>query len=166
MEKEAEHAVLHDWLKKEGGAKGDPAEWIHAIARETHGWPQHIVSYVELALKQLLADKRIMTTEGINTVLKAGRVSRTRYYEQRTRGFYREHIHCLARVFADVPIGGSTSYTMIISSLTQECNREEAEEIFHRAKQKGILDERENSYVIPIPSMQNWLVSKYAHIQI
>ncbi len=39
--KEAERAVLHDWLTKEGGAEGDPAAWIEAIARETHGWPQH-----------------------------------------------------------------------------------------------------------------------------
>ncbi len=46
LEKESEHAVIHDWLTKEGGAKGDPAEWIDVIAQETHGWPQHILSYV------------------------------------------------------------------------------------------------------------------------
>ncbi len=90
LEKEAERAVIHDWLIKEGGAKGDPAAWIDAIAQETHGWPQHIVSYVEPALEQLAADNRGMTADGLNTVLEAGRNFRLAYYEQRADGFSRK----------------------------------------------------------------------------
>ena len=44
--KDAERAVLHDWLTEEGKATGDTTVWIDAITKESHGWPQHIISYV------------------------------------------------------------------------------------------------------------------------
>ncbi len=71
LSKESERAVIHDWLAKEGEAQGDPTEWIDAIAQETHGWPQHILSYVEPASRHLRAHDGAMTTEGLNTVLGA-----------------------------------------------------------------------------------------------
>ncbi len=37
--KESERKVIRDWLMKEGVAKVNPAPWINAIAKETHGWP-------------------------------------------------------------------------------------------------------------------------------
>ncbi len=164
--KEAEHAILHDWLTKEGGAKGDLEKWIHAIARETHGWPQHIVSYVKPALKQLVADNRIMTKDGLNVVLEAGQRARLEYYERRADDFASEHRHCLARAFADIPLGESTTLTAIMSSLTQDCGEMEAEKLFRRALHRGMLHSYRGNYVVPIPSMQDWLVTNYAHIQI
>ncbi len=38
LDKDAEQAVIRDWLTVDGGANGDPAEWIDAIMQETHGW--------------------------------------------------------------------------------------------------------------------------------
>ena len=52
-----------------------------------------------------------------------------------------------------------------MSSLLQDYGHDEAEKIFRRALHKGILDERDNCFVVPIPSMQKWLVSNYARIQ-
>ena len=75
--KEAEHAVLYDWITEDGKATGDTTAWIDSIAKETHGWPQHILSYVKPALDQLHADKGVMTAEGLATVLEAGRARRT-----------------------------------------------------------------------------------------
>ena len=164
--KEAERAVLHDWLTEDGKATGDTTAWIDAIAKETHGWPQHILSYVEPVLDQLHADKRAMTAEGLATVLETGRVGRTAYYKQRAEGFYREQLHCIARSIADIPAGSHVDHTVIMSSLLQDYSHDEAERIFRQALHKGILDERDNCFIVPIPSMHDWLVSNYARIQV
>ena len=166
LDKESQCAVIHDWLKKDGRAKGDPTAWIEAIAQETHGWPQHIMSYVEPALDQLEADDGIMTADGLNVVLEAGREERATYYEERVRGFHREQLNCIARSIANVPPGSSVDYSVIMSSLMQEYRPDKAENLFHKALKKGILDERENRYVVPIPSMHDWLVSNFARIQV
>ncbi len=163
--KEPERAVLHDWLTKEGEAKGAPTDWIDAIAQETYGWPQHIVSYIKPALKQLEADNRVMTAEGLNAVLEAGRGFRLAYYKNRARSFTKEHRHCLARAFADIPLGESTTHKVIEDSLTQEYGETEAKKLFRLGREKGLLEKRDGEYAIPIPSMQDWLVTNYAHIQ-
>ncbi len=165
LDKEAERAILYDWLTKDGDAKGNPTAWIDAIAQETHGWPQHILSYVKPSLEQLRADRRVMTAEGLNNVLKAGRAGRTAYYKQRARGFPEEERQSLARLFSDLPIGESVQLSTIMSSLTQNYGQKKAEALFRRAVEKGIIDERDGRYVIPVPSMQDWLVSNYDHIQ-
>ncbi len=165
LEKEAERAVLHDWLKKEGGAKGDPAAWIDAIARETHGWPQHIVSYVKPALKQLVTDEGAMTADGLNTVLEAGRNFRLDYYERRADDFSRKQRHSLAKLIMNVPLGEGLDKEDILSSLTQEYGETEAEKLFNRALHRGVLHRYQGTHVVPIPSMQDWLVTNYAHIQ-
>ncbi len=162
LDKEAERAVLHDWFTKDGKAKGDTAVWIDAITQETHGWPQHILSYVAPALDQLHATKGRMTAKGLNAVLEAGREERSAYYNQRTRGFYREQLHCIARSIVDIPAGSPVDHAVIMSSLSQDYGNDEAARIFYQALHKGILDERNNCFVVPIPSMHDWLVSNYA----
>jgi hypothetical protein len=166
LDKEAERAVLYDWLTKEGKAKGETTAWIDAIAQEAHGWPQHILSYVEAALHQLHVDKRVMTAEGLTAVLNAGRSGRTAYYEQRARGFDEEYRQSFAKLFVDIPLGGSITGSAIRSPLTQEYGLDEAKMLFRRAVEKGIIDERSGRYVIPIPSMHDWLVSNYARERI
>ena len=155
-------AVIQDWLMEEGGAKGDPAPWIHAIARETHGWPQHIMAYVWPALKQLKSTGGKLTPEGLKTVLKEGRKGRIEFYEARTRGIPEEQLHCIARVIACAPSGSSVTKMDIIASLRMDYNPDMAEKIFTLALHKGILDERENRYVVPIPSMHDWLVDNFS----
>jgi len=52
-EKDA-RAVIRDWLVKDGKAQEtDIQPWIETIARETHGWPQHIMTYVQPAAEFL-----------------------------------------------------------------------------------------------------------------
>ncbi len=162
MGKEAERAVIYDWLKKAGGAKGDPTAWINAIAQETHGWPQHIMVYVDPALKQLAADKGEMTTEGLNSVLEAGRRRRSEYYEGRARGIMYENRQSFARVFANVPAGESVTGTAILGPLTQEYGFDEAHKLFRRALRDGVLHTQAGGFAVPVPSMQEWLVSNYA----
>ena len=166
LDKEAERAVLHDWLTKDGDAKGEPTTWIDEIVQETHGWPQHILSYIKPALDQLHADKGVLTAEGLNAVLKAGRKGRTTYYKQRAHGFPEEERQSLARPFSGIPIGESVQLSKIMSSLTQDYSQDKAETLFRRAVERGIIDERSGRYVIPVPSMHDWLVSNYAREQI
>ena len=154
---EAERAVIQDWLKKDGGAKGDPTVWIDAIAKETHGWPHHILSYVEPAAGQLKADDGTMTTDGLSTVLEAGRSARLAYYKERSYGFPEEERQSLIKAFSDASIGESMTRSEIVFSLTQDFGPDKAQELFYQALDKGLLDEHDGRYVIPIPSMHTWL---------
>ena len=73
---EAEHAVIRDWLKLSGKAEGDPQPWIDSIMRDTHGWPQHIISYLTPAMSRIPADGGRMTPEGLSAVLQSGHGAR------------------------------------------------------------------------------------------
>ena len=162
LSKGSRRAVIEDWLKLEGRAKGDPTPWIDALAHETHGWPQHIMAYVRPALKQLKLTEGELTPEGLKTVLKEGRKGRIEFYEARTQGLFKKERQCIARAVAGMEPSENIDKDTIITSLRKEFSEDEAEVIFRRALHKGVLDARGDSYVIPIPSMHNWLVSNYA----
>ena len=164
LDKKAECAVLHDWLTEDGKAMGDTTAWIDAIAKETHGWPQHILSYVDPALDQLNANKRTMTAEGLNAVLEAGRANRSAYYKQRVEGFSIQQRRSFAKLFTNISYGGSLELEDIMISLAQDHGAEKAQDLFRRAEEKGIIDERGGRYAVPIPSMHDWLVFSYARI--
>ncbi|MXW15569.1 MAG: ATP-binding protein [Rhodothermaceae bacterium] len=164
--KEPARAVIQDWLQKEGGAKGDPTEWIDAIAQETHGWPQHIQSYVRRAVNHLRENAGTMTPKGLHTILEDGRELRSAYYEQRAREFDEEHRHSFAKLFVNVPEDGSITRSIVMSSLSQDHGPVEAANLFDKALDNGILHRQAGRYVVPIPSMQNWLVSNYGREQI
>ena len=154
----ARRAVIQDWLLEEGETKGDPAPWIRAIAHETHGWPQHIMAYAWPALKQLKLTEGELTPEG----LKEGRKGRIEFYEARVDEFESKELCCIASAVADVKPGERVRKKNVMNSLLQTFSKEKAEMIFKRALHKGVLDKRKNDYVIPIPSVHDWLVSNYA----
>ena len=167
MDKEAEHAVIQDWLREDGGAKGDLAPWIEAIAQETHGWPQHILSFIEPAVERLNANNGIMTAQGLDAVLDAGRESQLEYFERLSHDFSRNQRCSLARMIESGPLGEGVEVgegldeEYILKSLTREYGPEKAEQLFRRALHHGILHKRGGHYVVQIPSMQDWLVYWY-----
>ena len=163
--KEAERAVLYDWLTVDGKVTGDTTAWIDAITKETHGWPQHILSYVKPVLDQLHADKGVMTAEGLNAALEAGRARRTVYYKKRVEDFDEEHLQSFAKALVDVPPGESTTGSTILATLTQEYGPEEAKTLFRRAQYCGILHKQAGRYAVPIPSMHDWLVTNFARLR-
>ena len=158
---EAERSVLNDWLIKEGQAKGNTSTWVEAIANETHGWPQHLLAYVDPALVQLQEDEGLMTEKGLRIVLEEGRVLREAYYEGRTRGFIPEQLSCLARAVAAADPDAGVSYTAIMAALGMHYKEEEAIRLFTQAVTKGVLARDGNRYSVPIPSMHSWLLAKY-----
>ncbi len=96
--------------------------------------------------------------------MRAGRKGRIELYEARIRGIPEEQLHCIARLIACAPSGTSVAKMDIIASLRLDYDHDTAEKIFTLTLHKGILDEQENRYVVPIPSMHDWLFSNYTRI--
>ncbi len=161
LSKESEHAVIQDWLLKEGGLKEDPMNWISAIAQETHGWPHHILSYVCPAARLLKKNGGTLTTKDLGTVLEMGHEGREQYYSQRIEDFQPDQIRSLAKSMADVPDGKPAEYRESLSSLTKEYGESEAEKLFLKFERKRLLMKSGIGYAVPISSMHNWLVSTH-----
>ncbi len=83
LEKEAERAVIKDVLVRDGGAKGDPSEWMNAIASKAHGWPKHIISYRNAAAELLRENNGFMTPALLDRVFDLGGMAREDYYQRR-----------------------------------------------------------------------------------
>ena len=155
-------AIIRDFLIHEGGVSKPPIEWIETIAERTNGWPQHIISYADPAVKYL-ASKQTPTDEGLNMVLQQGRAEQIEYYKVRARDIDKKKRQILAKIFADVSAGETMELDNIMSALQEEYSQEVAEELFNRALDQGIIDERKDGdYGIPIPSFHTWLVDEYA----
>jgi len=162
LDKKSEHAVIRDWLTKKGGAKGDPIAWINAIGQQTHGWPQHITVYGDAAARQIKKDKGSMTPDGLEVVYRVGMERREEYYKQRAVTISREERCSLAKLIRNVSSGDELYEKDILATLSQEYSPDEAKDLFNRALKRGILHSQGGVYTVPIPSMQSWLVSRYA----
>ncbi len=160
--KKAEHAVIHDWLTKNGGAKEDSTPWIDAITQKTHGWPQHITIYGEAAAKQIKKNQGHMTPAGLEAVYRVGMERREAYYKQRAITISRKERCSLARLIKNVSPGSELGREDIVIALSQEYDSDEAKSLFNKAVERGILHSQDGIYTIPIPSLRNWLVSEYA----
>lgn len=153
-------AIIYAWLTNEGGAKGDVAEWIDAIAKESHGWPQHIAAYVEPAICYLMENGGHPSSIGLKEVLSEGSIECGKYYEQRVRRIEGGDVIRLAKALIDLPAGKMFKKKTIMSELESEHDTEKAEEIFGKFIEKGVISENGRGYSIPIPSMHDWLKSE------
>jgi len=162
LDKESERAVIHDWLKDYAKAEGDPTKWIDAIAQKTHGWPQHIISFVDPATEYIKSNNRQMTDDGLKFVLEKGAEFREKYYQQRAHGIDEDKRQSIARSISDVPFDETTTRPAIMSGLISSgLTHDEAADLFNQALEQGVIDERDGRYGIPIPSMQTWLLNEY-----
>ncbi len=157
LKKEFTWAIIHDWLQKEGKVKGDPTKWVNEIAKETHGWPQHIMAYVWTALGQLKLSGGEMTDMG----LEEGQRGRIKFYEARVEEFEEDELECIAGVLMDMPARRSIAKKDLTGPLKEAYGEAKAEQLFTLALHKGVLDKHENRYMVPIPSMYDWLVSNF-----
>ena len=158
LSKNAEHAIIDDWLTMDGQAQGSTSAWIDAITQETHGWPQHIMSFVKPALEQLHRDSGQLSEDGLNAVLQGGIERRITYYLGRVASFDREQLECLTQAVS----ASGISKKALIDSIARQYSQEEAQELFFQALQKGVLARRDGQYVVPIPSMYSWLKDNYS----
>jgi len=162
LDKESECAVIRDWLTQAGGAVDDPSRWIDAIAKQAHGWPQHIISYVKPAVEYLCSNHHLMTDEGLEFIHEKGNEYREEYYQKRVKGIDKKKRHVLAKIFDGVPLGDTMELEDIMDALKEKYPKKVADKLFKKALERGILDERKDGdYGIPIPSFHTWLLDQY-----
>ncbi len=161
LSKESERLVIEDWIKKEGRGQGDSSAWLDAIAKETHGWPRHVHSYAKHASEYLKANGGAMTPDGLNSVLEAGHKARKVYYKQRVDDLEPDEIQCLVGSILDRSVGHPIPRLQIMSAFIDNYGDSRAEKLFKNFVSKGILEKRERGYVVPIPSMHDWLKETY-----
>ncbi len=158
----AERAVIQDWLVKDGGAEGDATPWIDAIARETHGWPQHIMCFVQPAVHIVHSNHGQMTPDGLEAVLRQGQQRKENYYLARVEDLEEQDRMVLGRALSTRPADASFRGSEVRGIFSGEYSRAEAERIFELIVHKGVLARtREGRFAVPIPSMHHWLVYQY-----
>ena len=158
----AERAVIQDWLVKDGGAEGDATPWIDAIARETHGWPQHIMCFVQPAVHIVHSNHGQMTPDGLEAVLRQGQQRKENYYLARVKELAKPDRMVLGEALATLPLGASLEEVDVLHILLRNHAREKAGQVFEGIVHKGVLAQtQEGDFAVPIPSMQDWLVDQY-----
>ncbi len=163
LRESATRAVIMDWLVEDGKAHGDPAQWIDEIAPETHGWPQHIIAYVKPALRQLAADRGAMTAAGLINILHEGRQLRAQYYARRTKGVTRRQRESIVRFLSALPAGEGFEREDLVAAFGKDLgDKVDPDAIFEKVLRKGMLEERNGQYEVPIPAMRAWLEESYA----
>ena len=153
LDKEEEIAVIVDWMRKEGNAKGDLTEWIDRIMQETHGWPQHIIAYMKPAVRQIRKDNRKLTPKGLDSVLKVGEGLRLKYYKERTEDLTYDEFNGLTELFQHV--------SLEVGLTDEEIKRVVGEGGFERALSEGVLYKKGRRYSIPIPSLRDYMVREW-----
>ncbi len=148
-----ERGVIKDWLTEEGKAKGDITAWMNAITAETHGWGHHIASYLDPALEYLKKSEGEMTAEGLRIVMEQGRVNRREYYRGRTEDLTYNEFNGLAELFQHV--------SLEIGLTDEEIKRAIGEGGFDRALSKGVLHKKGRRYIIPIPSLHDYMIREW-----
>jgi len=58
-------------------------KWIDAVAKQTHGWPQHIIAYASLLANHLSGINPDMSDTGLDSVLRAVREEQIAYFTKR-----------------------------------------------------------------------------------
>ncbi|MCY4204339.1 MAG: ATP-binding protein [Bacteroidetes bacterium] len=160
LSRESERAVIYDWLTKEGGAQGNPTVWIDTIVQETHQWPRHVHSYAKHAAEHLKENGGIMTTQGLNAVIKLGQEGRKQYYKQRVAGFDGDEIACLYEAIASIRSGKRFKKDLILAPLIKKYESDKAESLFKKLIDKGVISTDGILYSVPIPSMHDWMRSE------
>ena len=160
---ESERAVIRDWLVKGGKARGDVGPWIDAIAKESDGWPQHIVSFADPASQVIRQSGGTMTPQGLGLVLSEGRRRKTRYYAHRCKGLEWDDQALLGAL---VYHGGKGRVWPIRSidhlfDIRRQSSGASGIDVKNTALAKGVLATTRKGLHIPIPSMEDWLVGCY-----
>ncbi len=144
LDKESEHAVIRDWLVKDGKIKEDPDMWIDSISRETYEWPQHLWIYTDAAVRQLKKSDGQMTAEALELALKEGREGKRQYCKGRTDELEDSTFDGLAELFQGASLERGFKKERIVQAV--------GERGFEQALAKGILYRTENrSYSISSP---------------
>lgn len=167
LEPDASRAVIHDWLEKSGGAHGDVAPWVEAIAQEADDWPHHIVNYASPAAKWLQQHGGQLTDAGLEHVLAVGRQGKEEYYKSRATEIGYKDQALLGAMIQTLGQRRQWDRVDLVDAfgLLKRVPSKSAEGVVDLALAKGILAGDEDLFRIPIPSMEDWLVGRYKNLQ-
>jgi len=163
-------AVIRDWLVKDGKAQeADIHPWIEAIARETHGWPQHIMAYAQPAAQILWTQNGRATPGALEAVMNEGREEKRFYYNCRIESLSGSGLDVLADLLLQASVSGNLNLrrkTLLKKLIeTGSMPQEAAERFFRGALHKGVLSNAGTKsalhYDVPIPSMKAFLVERF-----
>ena len=159
-------SVIRDWLVEFGGAPDDHEhlpQWIETLAIETHGWPQHIQCYALAAAQWLLDNGHAPLPQVPVDVLSKGQAKRESYYDGRIHGLSLDGTVALAKLLRkrqEHPLFTTSEIKGAFGNLPPP---EDPESAFQLLLHKGVLAEFPNKrYSVPVPSMIDWLVRKFA----
>ncbi len=159
LDPKSTRAVIHDHLVHRCGLDSPPQGWIESLAEPTHGWPHHIMCFVESAKECLAASNHEPTPRSLQHTVERGRQRQMAYYNVRAHGITKNQRCIIASLFEGLPTGATVEKEDIIRSIKSQYSEKDAMGVFERALRQGILDERpDGAFAIPIPSMQRWLV--------
>ena len=158
--------VIRDWLVKSGGAQADHEhldEWIRTLAGASYGWPQHIQRYSMIAAQWLLDHGSAPSPQVPEAVLIEGREKREDYYRARIMSLDRTDVVILANLLRQIGNSRTLEKDDIVAEFSASKGRDKAEAVFELILSKGVIaKDQEKRFSVPIPSMHNWLVHKYA----
>ena len=159
--KRAEYAVIRDWLVKVGQAREDTTTWLNALAAETHGWPQHIMCYVQPAAEQVRRSDGALTESGLAIALECGRQAKVEYYQGRLEIFDRAVLSQVARMLRESD-SGVISKKALVEALQTGPAYDDPVEVFSQLLDKGVISRTGDNYSVPIPSMRDWLMDRFS----
>lgn len=158
----AERTVIQDWLLEDGRARGDVEPWTHAIAGETHGWPQHIMCFAQPAAWVLRNNGGEPAPDGLAYVLERGRQGKAEFYQGRIDDVERATRTAIGKLLGSLQAGHQLEGQLILEALSACRTPKDAQEELNTLLHKGVIAlTPDGRYAVPIPSMRDWLVKHY-----
>ena len=162
LNKESERDLITNWMVLEARVPlRHVGPWVDAITQETHGWPQHITSYLIPTLTEIHKAGGELTEDGLAVALEAGHNRKIKYYNARAEGLEDYERTSFARIFAEASPDGKLDKRVILQKLSAEYGAQKAEELVRTALADGVLYRKSGIYRVPIPSMSDWFLDNY-----
>ena len=167
LDRKSTESIVKDWLVHAGRASLESphlAHWIEVLSDESFGWPQHIHTYAQTAAQWLFENDGEMTMRSLEYILDQARGERTQFYEGRAYGFEQPHRTAFANLLQEKGKHAILEAEQVISALESNLVRDKAERMYNDLVLKGVIAETpDGTYRVPIPSMHDWFVGRYAN---
>ena len=166
LDNSATEAVIRDWLVSAGGSPGDHphlTNWTEVLAAESQGWPQHLYYYGRFAAEWLLTNEHLPAPQVPQSVLKKAQERRSAYYLNRVANVPPEVRISLAKQLAELGKSLPMKKSEVHAALGSHVEDTELGSMFNLLLHRGVIAETAEGYFqVPIPSMHDWLVHRYA----
>ena len=136
--------MIQDWLVHEGGA--DPADIGDLASRiqdKAHGWPQHLIGYLDPASRALKESGGPLNREQVKLVIQQGHRTRAAYYQMRLDSIPSVYRSELTTVVRRLDEGRMRSVQGVDQWLKPRLTLEQRKGFIDAAIHSGILGTRE-----------------------